>query len=61
MTPEEQKKCEEAAQRAMETTPIPRNPYCLKCGPVDERVGVIGIGGEFLCPKCGSPLNSRKS
>jgi hypothetical protein len=52
---------EDAMWRFIASTPIPRNPYCLKCGPVDERIGVMGIGGEFLCPKCGQVLNSRRS
>jgi hypothetical protein len=48
-------------QRAFASTPIPRTPYCLKCGPVDERIGVINASGEFCCPKCGQVLNSRMS
>jgi hypothetical protein len=60
--PEELRKAmEEAAARAINSTPIPRKPYCIKCGPVDERIGIIGISGDFLCPKCGLVLNSRRS
>ena len=51
----------EAFAQAYASTPMPRKPYCIKCGPVDERIGRMDIGGIFLCPKCGLPLNSRQS
>jgi hypothetical protein len=52
---------EEAIQRMFASTPLPRKPYCLFCGELDDRVGVINASGDFCCPKCGQVLNSRKS
>jgi hypothetical protein len=42
--------------------PIPRKPFCLKCGEeVDSRIGFIDASGTVCCPKCGLPLNCRSS
>jgi hypothetical protein len=59
-TEKKRKEMAAAFMRAFESMPIPHKPYCLKCGPVDERIGIMGIGEEFLCPKCGQVLNSRR-
>lgn len=52
---------EDAIRRMFESKPMPRKPFCLACGELDDNVGMINAYGEFCCPKCGLPLNSRMS